>query len=98
VERLNESGAIETARKTAQQLIAEALESLTEIEGDSEAKQGLAELAQFVVSRKRWTCPADKKSRGGVKSSWNILRVVSDNFSSPLRKQVIRALVHIFNV
>jgi len=53
VERLHESGAIDAARKTAQQLVEEALESLTEIEGDVEAKQALTELAQFVVSRKR---------------------------------------------
>ena len=52
VERLNEAGAIDAARKTAQQLIEEATVSLTEIEGDTKAKQALAELAQFVVSRK----------------------------------------------
>ena len=53
VERLHESGTIDTARKTAQQLVDEALESMTEIEGDTEAKQALTELAQFVVARKR---------------------------------------------
>ena len=53
VERLNDSGAIEAAKKTAQQLVEEALELLDEIEGDFEAKQSLMELAQFVVSRKR---------------------------------------------
>ena len=52
VERLNESGTVDTARKTARQLVEEATESLTEIEGDSAAKQALVELAQFVVTRK----------------------------------------------
>ena len=53
VGRLHESGTIDAARKTAQQLVEEALESLTGIEGDSEAKQALTELAHFVVSRKK---------------------------------------------
>jgi len=53
VGRLHESGAINAARKTAQQLVEEALESLTKLEGDADAKQALTELAQFVVSRKR---------------------------------------------
>ena len=53
VERLQESGAIDSARKTAQQLIDEALEFLTKIEGNPEAKRALAELAHFVVSRKK---------------------------------------------
>jgi geranylgeranyl pyrophosphate synthase len=53
VERLNEAGAVEAARKTALQLIEEATESLTAIEGDTEAKQSLAELARFVVLRKK---------------------------------------------
>jgi len=53
VERLDESGAVNAARKTAQQLVEEATESLTEIEGDCEAKQALAKLAQFVVSREK---------------------------------------------
>jgi len=53
VERLHESGAINAARKTAQQLVEEALKSLKEIKGDSDAKQALIELAQFVVSRKK---------------------------------------------
>ena len=53
VEQLNKSGAIDAAKKTSQQLIEEALESLTEIEGNAAAKQALTELAQFVVSRKR---------------------------------------------
>jgi len=53
VERLNESGAINAAKRTAQQLVEEALVSLSEIEGNAEAKQALANLAQFVVSRKR---------------------------------------------
>ena len=53
VEQLSRSGAINAAKKTAQQLVDEALESLTQIAGNSEAKQALAELAQFVVSRKR---------------------------------------------
>ena len=53
VERLEDSGTIDAAKKTAQQLVNEALESLTAIEGDTEAKRSLTELAQFVVSRKR---------------------------------------------
>jgi len=52
VERLTESGTIDAAKKTAQQLVDQALESLTEIEGDAEAKLALTKLAQFVVSRK----------------------------------------------
>jgi octaprenyl-diphosphate synthase len=51
VERLNESGAIHAARKTAQQHVDAATASLMEIEGNTEAKQALATLAQFVVSR-----------------------------------------------
>jgi len=53
VERLHESGAISAARETAQQLVGEALEFLTEIEGNADAKQALTQLAQFVVSRKK---------------------------------------------
>jgi octaprenyl-diphosphate synthase len=53
VERLNESGTVEAARKTARKLIDEATESLNEIEGDSEAKRALTTLAQFVVSREK---------------------------------------------
>ena len=53
VERLSESGTIDAARKTAQHLVEEALEPLTEIEGDSDVKQALKELAQFVISRKK---------------------------------------------
>ena len=53
VERLGESGAINTARKTAQQLVEEATQTLNEIEGDAEAKQALAQLARFVVERKK---------------------------------------------
>ena len=52
VERLSESGAISAARKAAQQLVEESVETLNEIEGDTEAKQALLELVQFVVSRK----------------------------------------------
>ena len=53
VERLNESGAIDAARQTALLLVEEALESLTEIDGDAGAKLAFTELAQFVVSRKK---------------------------------------------
>ena len=53
VERLSESGAVDAARQTAQQLVEEATEALSEIEGDAEAKQALVGLAQFVVSRKK---------------------------------------------
>ena len=53
VERLNESGAIDVAKRAAQQLVEEALESLNAIDGNTEAKQALTEIAQFVVSRKR---------------------------------------------
>jgi len=53
VGRLCESGAIDAARRTAQQLIDEALESLDEIEGDAEAKEALVQLTRFVVSRKK---------------------------------------------
>ena len=53
VERLHGSGAINATKRAAQQLVEEALESLAKIEGNAEAKQALAELAQFVVSRKR---------------------------------------------
>jgi len=53
VERLNDSGSIDAAKKTAQQLVEEALALLSAIEGDAEAKRALTELAQFVVSRKR---------------------------------------------
>jgi geranylgeranyl pyrophosphate synthase len=51
VERLSESGAIDAARQTAQQLVEEAMKILTEIEGNADAKQSLETLAQFVVSR-----------------------------------------------
>ena len=53
IQRLHESGAIDAARQTAQQLVEEALKFLTEIGGDFEAKQALTELAQFVVLRKK---------------------------------------------
>ena len=53
VERLSESGAIDAARTTARKLVDEAVESLNDIEGDTEAKRALAELAQFVVFRKK---------------------------------------------
>lgn len=53
VERLNESGAVSTARRTAQQLVDEAVKPLNEIEGNSDAKRALTELAQFVVSREK---------------------------------------------
>jgi len=53
IERLCESGSVTAARQAAQQLISEAAESLTAIEGDTEAKQSLVELARFVVSRKK---------------------------------------------
>jgi len=53
VERLCESGTIGDAQETAQQLVEEAVASLAEIDGDSQAKQALAELAQFVVARKK---------------------------------------------
>jgi octaprenyl-diphosphate synthase len=53
VERLSESGAVNAARQTAQQFVEEATESLFKIEGDIEAKQALAALARFVVSRER---------------------------------------------
>jgi len=53
VERLCESGAVAAARRTAQTLIDEALESLAEIEGDTDAKKALTELALFVVLRKK---------------------------------------------
>ena len=53
VNRLNESGAIDSARKTAHQYIGEATAILTEIEGDTVAKQALGELAQFIVRRKK---------------------------------------------
>jgi octaprenyl-diphosphate synthase len=53
VERLSKSGAIDAARKTALQHIDEATEILTRIEGDTEAKKALAEVVQFVVSRKK---------------------------------------------
>jgi octaprenyl-diphosphate synthase len=53
VERLNESGAINAARRTAQHLVEESVESLSKIDGDAETKQALEELAQFVVSRKK---------------------------------------------
>jgi len=52
VQRLKESGTIDTARKTAHQLIHESVESLAEIEGNAEIKRALTELAQFVVLRK----------------------------------------------
>ena len=51
VERLCESGTVTAAQRMAQQLIDEAIESLLKIEGDTGAKQSLAELARFVVSR-----------------------------------------------
>jgi octaprenyl-diphosphate synthase len=51
VERLYESGAIDSARKTAQRLVEEAVESFANIKGNAEAKQALTELAKFVVSR-----------------------------------------------
>jgi len=53
VKRLSESGAVDVARKEAQKLTREAVESLTGIEGCADAKQALAELAQFVVLRKK---------------------------------------------
>jgi len=53
VARLCETSAVPAARQTAQRLIDEAMESLLEIEGNVDAKQSLAELAQFVVSRKK---------------------------------------------
>jgi octaprenyl-diphosphate synthase len=53
VERLSNAGAIDAARKTALQLVEEAMESLTAIDGNAEAKQALAELARFVVSREK---------------------------------------------
>jgi geranylgeranyl pyrophosphate synthase len=53
IARLCESSAVNAAQQTAQQLIDEAMESLHEIEGDADAKQSLAELARFVVSRKK---------------------------------------------
>jgi octaprenyl-diphosphate synthase len=53
VERLCKAGTVSAARQMAQQLINEATESLPEIEGDTEAKQSLTELARFVVSRKK---------------------------------------------
>ena len=53
VERLNESGTVDAARRTALQLVEEAAESLTEIKGDVQAKRALMELAQFVVARKK---------------------------------------------
>ena len=53
VERLCESGAVDAARRTALQLIDEALKSLDGIEGNTEAKQALAHIALFVVSRKK---------------------------------------------
>jgi octaprenyl-diphosphate synthase len=53
VARLCESSAVNAARQTAQQLIDEAMKSLLEIEGDADAKQSIAELARFVVSRKK---------------------------------------------
>jgi octaprenyl-diphosphate synthase len=53
VERLRATGAIDAARKTALQLIEEAVQSLNAIEGNAEAKRALTELAQFVASRKR---------------------------------------------
>ena len=51
VKRLNKSGSVDAARKTARHLIDEATEILTKIEGDTNAKQALMEIAQFVVSR-----------------------------------------------
>ena len=53
VKRLCESGSVDAARQTALQFINEAMESMLEIEGNTDAKQSLAELAQFVVSRKK---------------------------------------------
>ena len=53
VERLSESGSVDAARKTALQLVEEATESLADIDGDSQAKNALTELAQFVVERKK---------------------------------------------
>jgi len=53
VKRLDESGSIDTARKTAHQFIGEATEILNKIEGDAAAKQALMELAQFVILRKK---------------------------------------------
>ena len=53
VNLLSQSGAVDAARKTAQQLIKEALESLAEIEGDSQARQALMELTRFVILREK---------------------------------------------
>jgi octaprenyl-diphosphate synthase len=53
VQRLCEAGTVDAARQMAQQLVEEAVKSLNEIEGDPEAKQALAVLAQFVISRER---------------------------------------------
>jgi len=53
VERLRESGAIDSARQSALQHIDEAMEVLTEIDGDAEAKRVLADITRFVLSRKK---------------------------------------------
>ena len=53
VGRLNESGAIDSARQTALQHIDEAMEIFTKIDGNSEAKQALIEITRFVIVRKK---------------------------------------------
>ena len=53
VVRLNESGAMESAHSAALQFVDEAMQVLSEINGDTEAKQALEEIARFVVEREK---------------------------------------------